>query len=358
MALLVFSMKVHYFNPGYEVTVEQGNSYYTPPRMVRRLRKDLQTLPLYYAQPHEGVYLSSPIPEELMCERFIVDHDCISEVLPWGWAPELKGLFPYFELPYSLEEMRLYSSRTLGIELWHAVYRQALSLFRFAPPREVTQEESVEQGKWVLKEDFSSSGRGIEFVTPEQDPNAIIARRLGKQPGKRLFIEPFYEIAEERGYEFWRTKVGEIIYLGCHRAMTEGGRYKGSYLGLPTTGDEAYIDALVAGLRELPLGDYTGVIGVDSALYCDGAKERFVPCLEVNVRPTMGYVALCIQRDWLSKGRRGRFMILSKGDALLQSLTSLKPLYLSDKNAGHTPGLYPLTPILEDTYFVACLQVL
>lgn len=351
-------MKVHYFNPGYEAAVEQGNSYYTPPRMVQYLRKDLQTLPLYYAEPNDGVYISSPIPKEMMSERLVVDREQVSDVLPWGWSPELRSIFPHLTLPYTLEQMKLLGSRSLGLKLWEGVYRNAPDLFRFAPPREVFLGDHVERGDWVLKEDFSSSGRGIEFVTAAQDPNTIIARRLGRQPGKRLFIEPFYHIDEERGYEFWRTEEGAIEYLGCHRPITESGRYKGSWLGEHTTDDRAYIEPLIYGLSDLPLGSYSGVIGVDTALYRDGAIDRFVPCLEINVRPTMGYVAICLQRDWLSQGQCGRFIILPKESAHLQSLVTAKPLYLSGTKGVLPPGLYPLTPILGDTYFTACLEVL
>lgn len=350
-------MKAHYFNPGYEAAVEQGISNYTPPKMVRQLRKDLQTLPLYYAYPDDMVYISTPLPQELMCERLVVDSRQISEVLPWGWSPELMGIFPLVDLPYTLEEMRSLGSRCLSIALWHAVYRNAPDLFYYTPPKVVSLEDNIEQGEWVLKEDFSSSGRGIQFISASQNPNTIITRRLGQQPQKRLFIEPFYPITEEWGYEFWHTKEGEIGYLGRHRAITERGRYKGSWLDSCPMDDQRYIEALHSGLADLPLGSYEGVIGVDTALYRDNGMERFVPCLEVNVRPTMGYVAICLRRDWLTEGQGGRFMILTREDALLQSLVTPKPLYLSDCRKDLTTGLYPLTPLLNDTYFVACLEL-
>lgn len=350
-------MKVHYFNPGYEAAVEQGNFYYTAPRMVQSLRKDLQTLPIYYADKDEQVFIATQLPMELMCGRFFTDASLVTELSPWGWAPDLKATFPNLELPYSLDEMRRLGSRSLSLELWNRVYHHAPDLFRFAPPVEVFMGAHVEQGNWVLKEEFSSSGRGVEFITEEQDPNVIIQRRIGKQRGRRLFLEPFYHIEEERGYEFWRTKEGSIKYLGCQRAITEHRRYGGSRLGPLPMDDQGYVDALLPALTQLPLGAYSGVIGVDTALYLNGGIVRFVPCLEVNVRPTMGYVAITLQRDWLFEGQRGTFLILTKGDAQLQSLVTTQPLYLSDNMEGLSPGLYLLTPLLKDSYFVACLKV-
>lgn len=350
-------MKVHYFNPGYEAAIEKGSCNYTPPIMVQQLRRDLQTLPLYYADVNEEVFISSPLPDDLLCKRLIDNKEQVFELLPWGWSPDLKSSFPNINLPYSLEEMKLFGSRSLSIELWHAVYQKAPNLFLYHPPKEVSIGGEVEPGEWVLKEDYTSSGRGVEFINARQNPKIIISRRFGVKKGKRLFIEPFYHIKEERGYEFWRSEEGEITYIGNHKAIIERGRYKGSSIGESSDDDREYIDSLIGGLTTLPLGSYSGVIGVDTAIYQDESVERFVPCFEVNVRPTMGYVAICIERDWLAKGQRGRFMILSKDDDLVQSVNTKQPLYLNENKGGLTPDNYLLTPLLPDTYFVACLLV-
>lgn len=352
-------MRIHYFNPGYESSVEQGNCYYTPPRMVQQLRRDLQLLPIYYAKADEAIFLSSSVPSSLLPNRYVTyTNTDVIDIEPWGWAPELVSKFPNAHIPFCQSTLSEMYSRQMGVLLWHKVYECAPSLFINTPPREILCNDSIARGRWVLKEDYSSSGRGVEFITSEQDVDAIVARRFGRHPRKRLYIEPYYDIKEERGFEFWRSDSGEITYIGEHHAITDHGRYIGSQLGESVTADTKYIEAITCGVKDLPLGTYSGVIGVDSALYVDNGVERWTPCLEVNIRPTMGYLAICLQRDYLRYGQRGIFRIVTKDAEKLKSLRSPLPLYLNNQEKPLSPRLYLLTPILPETHFVACLDII
>lgn len=355
-------MKVHFFNPGYEASILRGAAHYTPPKMVRRLRADLQVLPIYFAEDGEGgegILITHNLPAEWMHPRMTEHLVAGAELLPWGWGDELKGLFPSIVLPYTSAEMAHFASRERGVELWHKVYEKSPKSFRYAPPRKVAPSLSLKlsPGKWVLKEDYTSSGRGIEILdSSDVDMTEVLRTKQLKSPQKSLFIEPYYEIIYELGFEY-RRQAGKVTYLGYHRAITQKSQYVGSYLGAKSPGVavEVYAELVRQALEAMELYNYEGIIGVDTALYQGMEILQLVPCLEVNIRPTMGYVALSLARKYLG-GRSGRFLIARRNDPIISQVQDARPLYLHDTSVV-SPGIYLLTPILEDTYFVALLEV-
>ncbi|OFO52379.1 hypothetical protein HMPREF3027_06565 [Porphyromonas sp. HMSC077F02] len=351
-------MVVHFFNPGYEASILRGVEHYTPPKMVRRLREDLQTLPIYYAGDEDKVLVTRRLPEELRHSRLTAHLPVGAELKPWGWGPELRGLFPSIELPYSSAVMAYFASRERGVELWHKVYKASPKSFRDAPPRKVVPPLALSPGRWVLKEDFTSSGRGIEMLDSSNvDITEVLQTKWVQTPPRSLFIEPYYEIVYELGFEYQR-KNGAVAYLGYHRAITHKAQYIGSYLGEASLGVDidAYAEWVRQSLQEMELYDYEGIIGVDTALYhWEDGSLHFVPCLEVNIRPTMGFVALSLAQRYLGN-RGGRFVIARRDDPIIRRLTDSKPLYLYDDST-LVEGVYLLTPILDNTYFVAILEV-
>lgn len=323
--------------------------------MVQRLRCDLQTLPIYYAKSGDKVFLKYPMPPQLRHPDFVTRVPSGAALAPWGWAPELEGLFGADNVKVSTEEMSYWASRVRGVELWRLIYELSPDNFVYSPPIKIETTTEVDEGEWVIKEDYTSSGRGIEFIHAGQDPNLVIQKKL--KGDKQFYIEPYYPIAMEVGLEYgWRN--GTVDYIGYHTAITDQGKYVGSQLESIACEREvtAYAEIVRQALQKMSgLESYKGIIGVDTALYLHCNQMKFVPCLEINIRPTMGFVALCLKKRYLG-GRAGRFMIYRMGDPSLSRLVCDTPLYLSDREQ-LSPGLYPLTPILTDTYFVATLEV-
>ena len=178
-------MVVHFFNPGYEASILRGVEHYTPPKMVRRLREDLQVLPIYYAGDEDKVLVTRRLPEELRHSRLTAHLPVGAELKPWGWGPELRGLFPSIELPYSSAEMAYFASRERGVELWHKVYKASPKSFRDAPPRKVVPPLALSPGRWVLKEDFTSSGRGIEMLdSSSEDITEVLQAKWVQTPSR------------------------------------------------------------------------------------------------------------------------------------------------------------------------------
>ena len=342
-------MILHYFNPGYELSAKRRQPHYTPTKPVRQLRHDLATLPIYYAAEGEGVLVPEDLPMELRTEQMVSRVEAGDRIIPWGAAPEVPGI------EYDPDEMRRLASRERSLELWEKLYEPSL----FGPmmlPRRISEESEVpKEGRWVAKLDFSSSGRGVFFPRSTEELQEMLRRH------QELYLEPWLDRVADRGYEFVRHSDGGIDYLGVHLFTTGQGRYGASLVAprevvqeqlrrqLTTPTHEEYVAHLLERLRDYDFHGYTGLFGIDTVVWMDGDHLRLAPSVEINLRRTMGHVALELSRRYAEPtGRTLLYEITSP-----QGLTDL-PLYLTDSPLTDAPTL--LTPTLPDTRFVALLR--
>ena len=342
-------MILHYFNPGYELSAMRGQTHYTPSKPVRQLRHDLATLPIYYAAEGEGVLVPEDLPMELRTERMVNRAESDDRIMPWGAAPEVPGI------GYDPEVMCLLASRERSLELWEKLYEPSI----FGPmtsPRRVSKESEVpKEGRWVAKLDFSSSGRGVFFPRSTEELQEMLRRH------QELYLEPWLDRVADRGYEFVRHPDGGIEYVGVHLFTTGQGRYGASLVAprevvleqlrrQPTTpSHEEYVTHLLERLRGYDFHGYAGPFGIDTVVWRDGDLLRLAPSVEINLRRTMGHVALELSQRYAEpSGQTYLYEITSP-----QGLTDL-PLYLTGSPLTDAPTL--LTPTLPDTRFAALLR--
>ena len=57
-------MKIHFFNPENDLALADGNANYCPPPAARAIAGDLATLPLWYAQESDSVFLPGILHSE------------------------------------------------------------------------------------------------------------------------------------------------------------------------------------------------------------------------------------------------------------------------------------------------------
>ena len=342
-------MILHYFNPGYELSAMRGQTHYTPSKPVRQLRHDLATLPIYYAAEGEGVLVPEDLPMELRTEQMVSRMETGDRIMPWGAAPEVPGI------GYDAEVLRRLASRERSLELWEKLYEPSL-FGPMMPPRRISEESEVpKEGRWVAKLDFSSSGRGVFFPRSTEELQEMLRRH------QELYLEPWLDRVADRGYEFVRRSDGGIDYLGVHLFTTGQGRYGASLVAprkvvrewlhrQPTTpSHEEYVAHLLERLRDYDFHGYTGLFGIDTVVWRDGDHLRLAPSVEINLRRTMGHVALELSHRYAEpSGQTYLYEITSP-----QSLTG-GPLYLTDSPLTDAPTL--LTPTLPDTRFVALLR--
>ena len=164
-----------------------------------------------------------------------------------------------------------------------------------------------------MKAPWSSSGRGLRFLSSDRTPFACQAgwfRNVVASQGS-VMVEPFYHKVRDFGMEFEATDDG-IRYLGLSLFHTANGAYTGNILATEQIKREMmqrYVSlSLLDDIRDvvistLNLGAYRGPFGIDMMVVNGGLLH---PCVEINLRRTMGHVALAIspQNDDIVKVMR------------------------------------------------------
>lgn len=297
-------MTLHIFNPGHDEALAANTPYYTDSRAAQILATDLQALPKHWAQ--EGDRWTLPTSSK--------EWESVRAIAPWGWdmalahrlarlgAPE--RLLPSVEM---LQHIRQLSSRQTAVKLlpeispYHAIWCETMG-----------EVETALQGleKAYVKAPWSSSGRGVLRTRGSLSTSEAgrIARWLKVQGA--VVVEQAYDKVQDFALEFDATKEG-IAYAGLSLFSTEGmGTYSGNLVAeeeilakhLPPLNDT------IATLRpalERHLAGYEGALGVDMMLLTDGSVH---PCVEINLRRTMGWVALHLRR-LVPQGEAQRFLI-------------------------------------------------
>ena len=164
----------------------------------------------------------------------------------------------------------------------------------------------------VLKAPWSSSGRGLRFVHETVEGNPHVQgwlRNLLDAQGS-VMAEPYYNKVKDFGMEFGVLADGSVRYLGLSLFHTANGAYTGNILATETAKRDMIRRYVPGGLLEevqtevccqlasVFKGLYAGPFGIDMMIVRSGdaAREDFLlhPCVEINLRRTMGHVALAL----------------------------------------------------------------
>ena len=332
---------LHIFNPSHDEALAANSPYYYPTRAARTLANDLGTLPTWWAQEGDFVLLPKDVtlPNNDFSHRGIhyvhladVKKEIasnITSVAPWGWDALLLHQLQQTSLSPNLlptenelKTIRQLSSRNTAVQLLKAVRKELPTTVgeSFLATEEGQVAELIEHyGSIMLKAPWSCSGRGV-FSADGQSPEGVrlrVARILREQGA--IEVEPFYERIADFALEYEATTNG-LIYKGLSVfATTAIGAYAGNIVAedhvllkqIPEEIREVLAQATISlgkHLQEILKGKYTGPLGID--LMCVKDKDRLAlhPCVEVNMRNTMGQVALEL-RNMVSPGQTGIYRL-------------------------------------------------
>lgn len=397
---------IHYFNPGHETAILLGTSNYTPPANVRNMQKELATLPAWYAEAEDLVYVpelnapclqSSGLDESRQFPR-LVTPSILKEraaglpdlqAMPWGLSPQSIKLFTdlrektgiFLSVPEWKETYALLTGRQTAAKCLAAIQTLLPDLPIPVAPRFCTNVQEIEQymlshtTPFVLKTPYSSSGRGLLWAMKRElgtsDKNWINGA-LQKQG--TISIEQGLENAQDFALEFYSDGEGTVRYEGLSVFSTEErGAYSGNVLEDQSTmraritrftGEEIFerIRAAVTQVLQEVYGSiYTGYLGVDMLVFrqADGTFAIH-PAVEINMRYTMGMVALNLYRKWITPGSQGHFYVTfdkEKGEAYgkHRSLQTSQPL--QTENSRIKAGYLSLCPVTEETHYRAWLLI-
>ena len=335
-------MRLHIFNPEHDIALASGLSNFTAPHAGRQLRHDLGFLPAVWAKEGDVVMVDDVDQARAAWQRL---HHRIHTLLgdeilvgakpefaptklplspehnysiePWGWNSALRAQLQRRglgaeQLPTEeqLQTIRLLSHRrTAG-----ALLPKLRVTGTVGETFECSTEEQVESllaqyGHLVLKAPWSSSGRGLRFLSSKQNINnsehiAGWFRNVVDTQGS-VMVEPYYNKVKDFGMEFFSDGVGGIDYLGLSVFHTTNGAYTGNILATEKVKREMishYISMdlieniqgkICRELSEVFNGKYRGSFGIDMMLV-NGEQCQLHPCVEINLRRTMGHVALSL----------------------------------------------------------------
>lgn len=299
---------LHILNVSHDYALASFSPFYTPPASVARLEEKMRNLPKLWSLPGDLTWGE------------VADPGIVHEVKPWGWNPMIcrllqeAGIDSALLPPESdLRKIRDLSHRRNTIPLNQFICRNLEGFSPDAIPMEIT---SVQEGMSLyaarndcyFKAPWSSSGRGI-IKCSDLEPRHIepwlkgIIRKQGSV---------MYETLADRTMDFaslWICSGGEARFAGWSVFSTSPrGKYI-SNLTAPCRDLERIIrqacrpDILqVASCQKEWLDSnvaphYNGPAGIDMMVLNDGSVR---PCVEINIRNTMGHVAAACAEKGIS----------------------------------------------------------
>ena len=326
-------MKLHVFNPEHDIALAFNRKHLTMPHASQELRMNLGWIPALWAADGDVVMVDDvnyaakaakkfglKKADVLFLSKEEVKSIRFDEVQPWGWDLALRTQL----LEAGVGERLLPSGETLAGHRELSSRRQttdALRVLRDGLEDETCGESfymtTTEMGgdipgkrqRVVLKAPWSSSGRGVRYVHGDLDAGfAGWLRRVVKMQGG-VMVEPYYNKVKDFGMEFYAHEDGTVSYEGLSLFHTSNSTYTGSILAseakkrqmlsayVPETlinaiiqRAEGYFSKLVRSYK------YEGPFGIDMMIVAHENGRGFLlhPCVEINVRRTMGHVALAL----------------------------------------------------------------
>ena len=283
-----------------------------------QFERDLQPLARWLATGDDIVLPLCPVPEGV-------------EIVPWGWDGRLFRTLGISSYPgVDLQAIKRLSSKVTAAAVLKEMVGSAdvVGDVRVCDSMESVEEACCKFGRSVLKQPWSSSGRGLRWVVVLTEADKRWARRALRGQGA-IVVQPWLNKVLDCACEFEATDVG-VRFVGLSVFRTERGRYCGnllrsqgelrqmitSYIG------ERLLDETITSLREIlskiVCGRYKGPLGVDMMV----CSEGLMPCVEINMRQTMGLLAM---RVYEKTGRRGVMKIGERMPAGAYPLQSFNP---------------------------------
>lgn len=333
--------RVFLFNPENDLALARNLAHYTPPPAASRLKLSGETLPLWYAGPHD-VFVCSGVSAQwldLIQSTFDIrtePYDYHPEGLlptPWGWSPAVRYEFwnmgfGYDVLPSeaAIGRIRELSHRRTAAEIARRLIADGVEL---APA--AVELSSVDDLRAFLdtadsvmfKLPWSSSGRGLLPYSPAER-RAKFAQLAGviRKQGS-IMAEPRHNRLSDFAMLF-NMEEGSALYRGLSLFITDSNGAYTSNLLMPQQAMEERLaaecglaslapmrDALARELAAVVGADYSGPLGVDFL-----TRRGEAPALcEINLRNTMGHLSLDLYSRHIEEGRSGVFAITPRDAA-------------------------------------------
>lgn len=393
VAKMIINMttKFHIFNPEHDSALALESGIYTPKPQIQQFAKDLSTLPLWYSDEEDKVILPEISDQEWLNsvgniipnlkDRIASTDDykhfnAEKRLMPWGIDNTVCKLTNTTQIDGEdvaevVNRTKIFSSREQTQDVLTRLKENGLFdgfVSRKVDSIEELRKINEEFGRIVVKAPWSSSGRGVLFIDNLDDKEA---RRIEKIIESQGFVmaESFFEKEIDFALEFENTD-GKWHFAGYSLFSTdEHGAYKQNILAsdeflkaeIGKHADADRLDKIVEFYCQYFQGKSSElrgnkIIGVDMM----AGNGRIHPCVEINVRHTMGIVARRLYDKYIEPGKTGYYAIirLNNADDLRKwnaEQTQAFPSTIS--NGKIAKGFIALTPIEKNTVFEAYVVV-
>lgn len=325
------------FNPENDLALARNVAAFTPPPAAIALRRAGELLPMWLCNMGDCFIcdgVNAGWFEKLIADFDIAarpwDHNSTDSIpTPWGWSAAVRRTFAQRGFPASAlpDDSQLSTLRELSHRRTGAAVARALAAslpFEVWPAAEEYTDatriaNALRQCPCVVKSPWSSSGRGITFTTPDR-AEAMATRAAGiiRTQGSVMV-----ELAATRVCDFamlWHYDRGACQWAGYSLFETDDrGDYHANIVAPQAELERRIADytdteqlrtirtALPEALRSVLGEQYSGPVGVDMLIDANGTID---PVVEINLRYTMGFIALALQRHTATEAR----FIVERGD--------------------------------------------
>lgn len=328
-------MNLHIFNPEHDIALAYDKAHITMPHAAQELRMNLGFLPALWASDGDCVLVDdikfalkavAPLREYAADVLFVEKSDIarlpIDRVEPWGWDKRIcaellengisESLVPSAD---NLSAVRRLSNRCHTSDVLRKLRRgmedATCGESFLCADLPAVEAQLHKYGSIVVKSPWSSSGRGVRYADGEIDSakRAWIEKSISRQG--HVMVEPHYNKVCDFAAEFVAGEDGRVRYRGLSVFHTVNGQYTGNVIAseadkekrleryVPKPVLDAFVRRLEDALSEMIGSAYCGQLGVDMMVVADGTSGRLLvdPCVEINVRRTMGHVALSLAEN-------------------------------------------------------------
>lgn len=337
-------MTLHIFNPDTDYALASDSENYTPPVSILAIKRSLSLLPALYAERGDAILLPDDNPEFLQENHAFIEiistkditlvrprhiHLFLEEhknarIRPWGWNRTLRkwlvssGVKENF-IPSTEQITALRNISHRRVTIPFIMNMGDIRNEEIQVPKEFSDINEAlafreNCGDVYFKAPWSSSGRGLLY-TKDLEKRHIepwlrgIIRSQGSVMGETAY-DRILDFATE-----WECKDGKALFIGVSTFTTsDRGKYKSNIVApqenivsfilqqIDIHGKGNNLSEIIKRqsllLENYVAPFYDGPLGIDMLV----TSERNIhPCVEINLRDTMGRVAIDIQQRIISE---------------------------------------------------------
>lgn len=330
-------MKLHYFNPENDIALGlPAGQRLTMSPMVSALHDSGALLPMWYSDADDRILVDGGFDREFV-ERMARDFGLNARPVsksdaqdvvgaPWGWsydsACKLSAAGAQVPGRSVIERIRMLSHRRTSIEILKLLENKVD--FSLPPlPVEVYDTACIPDllDKWgavYVKQPWSSSGRGVFRVAKWTDSiesrvsgmirkqgSVMVEAEFPKKGDFAMLFSSVSGVAKFAGYSLFFNDIRDS-YGGNLLAPDEFIERHLVSMGASARQLAELKSALSEILTELISPVYDGYMGIDMMVGHDGS---IAPCVELNLRMTMGVVASIFRDRYLDADSLGIFRV-------------------------------------------------